>query len=290
MRVLVTGGRGMLGKSVLKVLRAKGHTLFVADLPETDIVERESILGCAVRCQPHAVIHCAAFTDVEKAEKESEKAFLINAGGAENVAYAAEKVGAKLVYISTDYVFSGKGNEPWKTEDALSPLNEYGKSKAAGEKRAREISSQCFIVRTAWLFGDGKNFVRSMLAAGKEKKVVEVVDDQVGSPTFTDDLSGFLSELITTEKYGIYHATNEGFCSWAEFAEEIFRAAEKYDGAYAKTVVKKIASGEYLSRVERPKNGRLDKSSLKKAGFSPLPFYQDALKRYLEREWVRSRS
>ena len=280
----------MLGKSLMKVLRAKGHTLFVADLPETDIVDRESILGCAVRCQPHAVIHCAAFTDVEKAEKEAEKAFSINADGTENVAYAAEKVGAKFVYISTDYVFSGAGNEPWKTEDVLAPLNEYGKSKAAGEKRAREISSKCFIVRTAWLFGDGKNFVRSMLAAGKEKREIKVVGDQVGSPTFTDDLSGFLSELITTEKYGIYHATNEGYCSWAEFAKEIFRQAEKYDEKYAETTVKEISSGEYFSLAKRPKNGRLDKSGLRTAGFSMLASYQDALKRYLEREWVKSRS
>lgn len=285
MRVLVTGGRGMLGKSVLKKFREKGHVLFVADLPETDILDSKSVENCFLRSAPDAVVHAAAYTDVERAETDKERAFAVNGLGTENVAKAARKYGAKFLYISTDYVFSGGGSEPWKTEDKPAPVNTYGESKAKGEEIALKCCEKTFIVRTAWLYGEGKNFLSTMLELGLRQDKIPVVCDQIGSPTYTDDLSVFLSELIETEKYGIYHATGKGYCSWAQLAKELFTLAANYDERYRQVCVEEILSEEFSSKAKRPKNGRLDTSKLKSAGFKELPPYTDGVKRYLEWLW-----
>ena len=288
MHVLVTGGRGMLGKSVLKKCKKKGDKLFVADLPEIDVTDEKSVKNCFLRVAPDVVIHAAAFTDVDGAETEEEKAFAVNFWGTENVAKEAKACGAKMVYISTDYVFSGDGDTPWKTEDTPAPVNVYGKSKLAGERAVARILDNFFIVRTAWLFGEGKNFVRTMLNLGRERLKISVVCDQYGSPTFADDLGEFLSELIHTERYGVYHVTNSGYCSWAQFAKEIFSMASEFDGRYKSVIVEEILGERYPTKAKRPKNGRLDKSKLEQNGFRPLPHYTDGLKRYLEQVWKNS--
>lgn len=285
MRVLITGGRGMLGKSVLKRWKGQGWELFVADLPETDIVDEKSVENCFLRVCPEVVVHTAAYTDVERAETERDRAFAINERGTELVTKESEKYGAKFVYISTDYVFSGKGETPWQTDDTPAPINVYGESKLKGERDVERISSKWFIVRTAWLYGAGKNFVSTMLRLGKERDIIPVVCDQIGSPTYVDDLSDFLLELAQTEKYGVYHATGEGYCSWSQFAKEIFEKASVYDKRYRQVCVEEIVSEQFLSKARRPKNGRLDKSKLILSGFRPLPSYQDGLKRYLEWLW-----
>ena len=249
---------------------------------QMDITDQEKADQVIVDLAPDAVIHCAAWTAVDLAEDEDkqEKVRAINAGGTENIARACKKVGCKMMYISTDYVFNGQGTEPWKPDcREYAPLNVYGQTKLEGELAVFGLLEKYFIVRIAWVFGrNGKNFIKTMLKVGKNHDTVRVVNDQIGTPTYTYDLARLLVDMIETEKYGYYHATNEGgYISWYDFTCEIYRQAG-YD-----TEVVPVTTEEYgLSKASRPFNSRLDKSKLKENGFEPLPIWQDALSRYLE--------
>ena len=282
MRVLVTGSRGQLGFDVMQELSSRGHEAIGCDLPELDITDGAAVMRLMKEVNPDAVIHCAAWTAVDAAEDDSnrEKVFAVNEGGTRNVAKAAAETGAKLLYLSTDYVFDGQGTTPWKADEThFAPLNVYGKSKLMGERAVRELVLRHFIVRIAWVFGlHGKNFVRTMLSLSKTHSSLRVVNDQVGTPTYTPDLSRLLVDMIETDKYGTYHATNEGgYISWYDFACAIFEEAG------VKVDVTPVTTEEYgLSKAARPFNSRLDKSKLVENGFSPLPDWRDALHRYIK--------
>lgn len=300
MKVLVTGAAGQLGHDVLNELYSRGYEAVGTDLaPEyngvqdgtpvtilpyvqMDITDQEKADQVITDLAPDAVIHCAAWTAVDLAEDEDkqEKVRAINAGGTENIARACKKVGCKMMYISTDYVFNGQGTEPWKPDcREYAPLNVYGQTKLEGELAVSGLLEKYFIVRIAWVFGrNGKNFIKTMLKVGKNHDTVRVVNDQIGTPTYTYDLARLLVDMIETEKYGYYHATNEGgYISWYDFTCEIYRQAG-YD-----TEVVPVTTEEYgLSKAARPFNSRLDKSKLRRNGFEPLPVWQDALSRYLK--------
>ena len=297
MKVLVTGVNGQLGHDVMRELAGRGHeaigsgsgiaysgTDAVARLPyvQMDITDEDAVSRAIAGIAPDAVVHCSAWTAVDAAEESEnrDRVFSLNAGGPENIARACESCGAKLLYLSTDYVFDGQGTTPWKPDDtAFAPLNVYGRSKLAGELAVSRCTERAFIVRTAWVFGaNGKNFVKTMLRAGRSRDSVRVVNDQIGTPTYTHDLARLLVDMIGTEKYGCYHATNEGgYISWYDFTKEIYRQAG------LKTAVLPVSTAEYgLSRAARPFNSRLDKSKLREQGFTPLPDWKDALRRYLE--------
>lgn len=294
MKVLVTGTSGQLGFDVVQELRSRGHEVVGADrhgedgnaehvkLDITDEAEVEKIIGAV---QPEAIVHCAAWTNVDGAEEPEnlEKVRAVNVEGTRNLALAAKAVDAKFVYISTDYVFDGTGEEPWKADDKnYAPINVYGQSKLDGELEVSKILEKYFIVRIAWVFGqNGKNFVKTMIEVGKKHDVVKVVDDQIGTPTYTVDLARLLVDMIETDKYGYYHATNEGgFISWADFAEEIYRLAGM------KTKVERVTTDEYekiagKTVARRPFNSRLDKSKLIENGFQPLPEWRTAVERFI---------
>ena len=282
MKVLVTGSQGQLGYDVIKELCSRGHEAFGFDLPELDITDEVAVRAVFDRVKPDAVIHCAAWTAVDAAEESGNiaKVFAVNEGGTRNLAAACKRTGAKLLYLSTDYVFDGQGSAPWGADETrFAPLNEYGKSKLAGENAVRELLQTYFIVRIAWVFGkNGNNFVKTMLRLSETHDTLRVVCDQVGTPTYTPDLARLLVDMIETDKYGVYHATNEGgFLSWYDFASAIMQEAGKH------TKVIPVTTAEYgLSKASRPFNSRLDKSKLKKNGFEPLPDWRDALKRYLK--------
>ena len=274
-RVLVTGANGQLGYDVTLCLRAKGYNVFAADTEEMDVTSGDTVRSVFARFKPQAVIHCAAYTAVDKAESEEELCMSINVSGTRNVAQAAEESGAKMIYVSSDYVYGGAGSEPLREDAPTVPCNAYGRSKLAGEQAA-EICSKLFIVRTSWVFGlHGSNFVKTMLRLGGSRDTIQVVCDQIGSPTFTQDLAELLCDLIRSEKYGVYNASNEGFCSWHTFAETIFQLSGK------KVCVLPILSREYSCCAERPLNSRMSKQALRDAGFAPLPHWKDALARYL---------
>lgn len=276
MRVIVTGAGGQLGFDIIRQLLENGDEPFAADLPEVDITDNACVEAFFEKVKPEAVIHCAAYTNVDGAESNKELCRAINRDGTLNVAGAAQKHGAKLVYISTDYVFDGKGTEPFEVDSPKAPCNHYGVTKLEGEIAASENCEKCFVVRISWVFGiNGKNFVKTMLRLAKERDVLTVVCDQIGSPTYTPDLSELICEMVKTEKYGVYHATNENYCSWAEFAAEIMRLAGE------KTRVIPVASSEYKTVAVRPLNSRMSKVSLDNAGFRRLPDWQDALERFL---------
>lgn len=276
MKVIVTGAGGQLGTDVMKELKKLGCEAIPADLPELDITDKEKTIGVISENHPDAVIHCAAFTAVDLAETEREKCRSINVDGTENIAYACRLCGAKLLYLSTDYVFGGRGDVPYETDSEISPCNYYGETKYLGEEAVRK-NGKHFIVRISWVFGkNGKNFVKTMLRLSQEKDEISVVNDQVGSPTYTPDLASLLCKMIATEKYGTYHATNEGFCSWAEFAEKIMELSG------SKTKIVPISSAEYKSAAARPENSRMSKVSLDENGFDRLPSWQDALERYFK--------
>ena len=282
MKVLVTGSKGQLGYDVIKELRSRRHEALGFDLPELDITDEAAVQAVFDRVKPDAVIHCAAWTAVDAAEESGNiaKVFAVNEGGTRNLAAACKRTGAKLLYLSTDYVFDGQGSAPWGADETrFAPLNEYGKSKLAGENAVRELLQTYFIVRIAWVFGkNGKNFVKTMLRLSESHDTLRVVCDQVGTPTYTPDLARLLVDMIETDKYGVYHATNEGgFLSWYDFASAIMQEAGKH------TKVIPVITAEYgLSKASRPFNSRLDKSKLKENGFEPLPDWRDALKRYLK--------
>lgn len=300
MRVLVTGVGGQLGHDVMNELHCRGHVGIGSDLAPVysgiqdntavttmpyislDITNREAVFEAVHKCRPDSVVHCAAWTAVDLAEDldKREKVSLINVQGTKNIADACKKEDCNMAYISTDYVFDGQGTEPWKPDCRdYKPLNHYGQTKLEGELAVSGTLDKYFIIRTAWVFGlNGNNFIKTMLKVGKNHSTIRVVKDQIGTPTYTIDLARLLVDMIETEKYGYYHATNEGgYISWYDFACEIFRQAG-YD-----TKVVPVTTQEYgLSKAARPFNSRLDKSKLVECGFKPLPTWHDALVRYLD--------
>ncbi len=276
MKILVTGVKGQLGYDVCRILSARGIENRGVDIEDFDITDQEAVNAYIENYRPDAVIHCSAFTAVDKAEDAEELCKRVNADGARNMAKAAEAVGAKIMYISTDYVFPGTGEQFYTPDDPTGPLSVYGKTKLMGEDAVRAASDRHFIVRISWVFGkNGNNFVKTMLRLGETKTDLNVVCDQIGSPTYTYDLSRLLCDMIVTEKYGTYHATNEGVCSWAEFAAEIMKQGGKA------TVIHPIPSSEYPTRASRPLNSRMSKDKLEENGFARLPHWKDALTRYL---------
>ena len=284
MKVFVTGAGGQLGHDVINELRKRGHEAVGSDLAAgevtLDITDAAAVRAALQREKPEAVIHCAAWTAVDLAEDNEEKVRAINAGGTKNIADVCKDLGCKLLYISTDYVFDGQGDTPWKPDcKEYKPLNVYGQTKLEGELAVANTLEKYFIVRIAWVFGkNGSNFIKTMLDIGKKYDKLRVVCDQVGTPTYTVDLARLLADMVETEKYGYYHATNEGgFISWYAFAVEIFRQA-----GYATEVIPVTTEQYGLSKAARPVNSRLDKSKLAEAGFALLPPWQDALKRYLK--------
>ena len=277
MRILVTGVKGQLGHDVMNELEKRGHTGIGVDIEEMDITDPAACENVIKEADVEAVIHCAAYTAVDAAEDNSELCTRVNAYGTENIARVCEKLNLKMMYISTDYVFDGTGTRAWEPDDERHPLNAYGMSKYEGELAVTGHVKKFFIVRIAWVFGvNGKNFIKTMLRLGKENGAVSVVNDQIGSPTYTYDLAVLLVDMVETEKYGFYHATNEGLCSWYEFAQEIFRQA----GMEVK--VTPVSSAEFKAKAKRPSNSRMNKEKLTLNGFKRLPSWQDALERYLK--------
>lgn len=304
MRIFVTGVNGQLGHDVVNEASKRGYDVTGSDITEQyngladgsvvcsadyiklDITDREAVSDVITHVKPDVIVHCAAWTAVDAAEDEAnqEKVFAINADGTRNIAEAAKALDANMIYISTDYVFDGQGCEPWQPDDKnYAPLNVYGQSKLEGELAVSSMLEKYFIVRIAWVFGlNGKNFIRTMLNVGKTHDTVRVVNDQIGTPTYTLDLSRLLIDMAETEKYGYYHATNAetepgAYISWYDFTKEIYRQA----GMDTKVVP--VTTAEYgLSKAHRPFNSRLDKSKLAESGFAPLPDWKDALFRYLK--------
>ena len=276
MKVLVTGVGGQLGYDVVKELERRKIECIGADLKEFDITDYDAAHEFITAHKPDNIIHCSAYTAVDKAEDEPEICHRVNALGTENIAKICKEINAKMIYISTDYVFPGAGDEFYEVDSPTGPQNIYGKTKLEGELAVKKILDKYFIVRISWVFGiNGNNFIKTMLKLGKERTEISVVADQVGSPTYTADLAPLLCDMAATENYGTYHATNEGLCSWAEFAEEIFKQA----GLSCK--VKAIPTTAYPTKASRPKNSRMSKKSLETAGFKRLPLWQDALKRFM---------
>ena len=300
MKVFVTGVAGQLGHDVMNELASRGYVGVGTDLAESysgiqdgtyvtmaeyvslDITNSEAVMNTIKSVKPDVVVHCAAWTAVDLAEDEDKQAKVkaINVDGTQNIADACKEIDAKMVYISTDYVFDGQGTTPWQPDcKDYKPLNVYGQTKLGGELAVSNTLSKYFIVRIAWVFGkNGNNFIKTMLNVGKKFDTLKVVNDQIGTPTYTYDLARLLVDMIETDKYGYYHATNEGgYISWYDFACEIFKQA-----GYTNKVIP-VTTKEYgLSKAARPFNSRLDKSKLVENGFKPLPTWQDALKRYLK--------
>lgn len=286
-KILVTGVNGQLGYDCVRELKKRGYTNVKGiDIDDLDITDETKVNQYILDYKPEIVMHNAAWTSVDKAEEMPDKVYAVNALGVKYIAEACKKCNSKLVYVSTDYVFDGKGNKEFETTDSKNGLSVYGKSKSQGEDYVTSILEKYFIVRISWVFGkNGNNFVKTMLKlADAGKKELNVVCDQIGSVTYTYDLSKLLCDMIETEKYGIYHATNEGFLSWAEFAVEIFKLANK------DVKVNFVTTEEYKkmvpSQADRPLNSRMSKKSLIQAGFHSLPEWKDALKRYLEEFYV----
>ena len=277
MKVLVTGASGQLGFDCVKELERRHiavRGVNSKDFPLTDFAVMQQYL---LDYKPDAVIHCAAYTAVDKAEEEAAACEAVNVIGTRNLAKLCHEIDAKLLYISTDYVFAGDGDKFYEPQDEKKPQNVYGLSKLKGEQAVVAELGKYFIVRISWVFGiNGKNFIRTMLNLSKTHTELNVVNDQIGSPTYTSDLAVLLADIIQSDKYGIYHATNEGTCSWADFAREIFKQARKA------VKVNDVPATAYPTKAKRPYNSRLSKACLDKAGFKRLPAWQDAVKRYLQ--------
>ena len=292
MKVFVTGIKGQLGFDVMNELEKRGHEAVGTDVEELDITDAEAVGEFISRVNPDAVIHCAAWTAVDAAEdtENMEKVHQVNASGTSYIARACKDLDIKMMYISTDYVFDGQGSTTWEADCYdYAPLNVYGKTKLEGELAVANTLDKYFIVRIAWVFGEnGKNFIRTMLNIGKKFDTLKVVSDQIGTPTYTYDLARLLVDMIETEKYGYYHATNEGgYISWYDFAKEIFHQAYTLghtEYSEERLSVLPVTTAEYgVSKATRPFNSRLDKSKLTQNGFTPLPTWQDALNRYLQK-------
>ncbi len=277
MRILVTGASGQLGYDVERELERRGIEHLGTSSRELDITDREAVERLMAAYRPDAAIHCAAYTKVDLAEDEPERCWAVNADGTRNMAAACRKIGAKLLYISTDYVFPGTGERSYETGDPTGPVNTYGRSKLAGELAVQSLLEKYFIVRISWVFGkNGNNFVKTMLRLAETKAELSVVCDQIGSPTYTADLAPLLCDMVQTERYGVYHATNEGTCAWSEFAEAIFELAGR------QVVVHPIPTSAYPTRAVRPLNSRMSKECLHSNGFQELPEWKNALARYLK--------
>ena len=277
MKILVTGVCGQLGHDVTEELLKNGIEAIPCDMEEFDLTKKEETQKFILENKPDGVIHCAAYTAVDKAEDEEDLCRKINAEGSLFIAEACEKIGAKMIYISTDYVFGGDGEEPYEPDDAKNPQNVYGVTKLEGENNALANCSKTFVVRTSWVYGiNGGNFVKTMRRLAETKDELNVVADQIGSPTYTRDLAVLLVQMIQTEKYGYYHATNEGFMSWASFAESIMKKSG------LSTKINHIPTSEYPVKAKRPLNSRLSKKCLTDNGFDLLPNQDDALTRYIE--------
>lgn len=277
MKILVTGVSGQLGFDVCRELDRRGIDNLGLASRDMDITDPEAVSRVIKQYMPDAVIHCAAYTRVDKAQEEPGRCWAVNAQGTFNIASVCRELNIKMLYISTDYVFAGEGENFYHPEDAVDPRNVYGMTKLSGELAVRAMVEKFFIVRISWVFGiNGGNFIKTMLRLSETKEEVSVVCDQIGSPTYTADLAPLLCDMIVSEKYGLYHATNEGICSWAELAQETFRLAGK------STKVRPIPSSEYPVPAPRPLNSRLDKSALAEAGFGCLPTWESAVSRYIE--------
>ncbi|MCL2445622.1 MAG: dTDP-4-dehydrorhamnose reductase [Oscillospiraceae bacterium] len=276
MNMLITGAQGQLGRDVLAEAAKRGWTVTGVDIADFDLIDRAATHTALAEIKPQVVIHCAAYTAVDRAESEPAQAFAVNENGTRHVAEYCAEHGAWMIYVSTDYVFDGSGTRAWEVDDTPAPCNVYGKSKLAGEQALREICPQHMIVRTSWVFGShGANFVKTMLRLGSERASVNVVADQVGAPTYTVDLARLLCDMAANPKAGIYHASNAGECSWADFAREILSLAR------SNCVVNDIPSSEYPTPAMRPMNSRLSPKALIDAGYEILPPWQDALARML---------
>ena len=276
MKVLVTGVNGQLGHDIVEECQKRNIEAIGVDVKEMDITDAHKVNEVITETKPDAIIHCAAWTAVDKAEDEVEQCRKVNRDGTKHIVDVCEKLDLPLMYFSTDYVFDGQGEEPWHEYDERHPLNVYGKTKYEGELEVERLKKH-FIIRISWVFGiNGGNFIKTMLRLGKERKEVSVVNDQIGSPTYTYDLARLCVDMIQTKEYGTYHATNEGICSWYEFACEIFKQA-KMD-----VIVHPVDSTQFPTRAIRPKNSRMNKTELDKHGFTRLPSWQDALERYLD--------
>ena len=276
MKIFVTGVRGQLGRDVVEELTRRGIPAIGVDIEEMDVTDGECVERVIREAAPDAVIHCAAYTAVDAAEENEELCRRVNAEGPRNIAAVCKKLDIKMLYISTDYVFSGEGERPWEPEDERRPQSVYGQTKYEGELAVQELLDKYFIVRIAWVFGiNGKNFVKTMLKLSENHDTIRVVNDQFGSPTYTYDLARLLVDMVLTEKYGVYHATNEGICSWYDFACAIFKEA----GVSVNVVP--VSTAEYGAKAKRPANSRMNKDKLTQMGFEKLPLWQDALKRYV---------
>ncbi|HWO77464.1 MAG TPA: dTDP-4-dehydrorhamnose reductase [Bacillus sp. (in: firmicutes)] len=277
MNILVTGYTGQLGFDTVQCGLKLGLNMMGVGSKDLDITNQVEVSDYVKEMNPDAIIHCAAYTAVDKAEDDKNTCWNVNVGGTKNLAHAAKDIDAKFMYISTDYVFDGEGESPFKETDKPNPIGYYGLTKYEGEQVVQKLLDNWFIVRISWVFGiNGNNFVKTMLRLAESRNELNVVGDQIGSPTYTFDLARLLIDMIQSYKYGIYHASNEGVCSWAEFAKEIFRQAN------VNVKVNSIATEEYPTRAVRPNNSRMSKQKLLDNGFIPLPSWQDAVGRYLK--------
>lgn len=277
MKVLVTGVKGQLGYDVVKDLEKRGHQPIGVDRDEMDLMDNEAIRTFIMNLKPEAIIHCAAYTAVDKAEEEVETCYQINAEAVKVISECAKELDVKLIYISTDYVFDGTKEGEYVETDLPNPINVYGASKLKGEQCVQTLLEKYYIVRISWVFGvNGNNFIKTMRRLGSERDELNIINDQVGSPTYTADLAPLLVDMMETDKYGIYHATNEETCSWYEFANEIF----KQSGIEVKT--NPITTDQYPTAAKRPMNSRMSKAKLKANGFNLLPTWQEALAHYLK--------
>ncbi|HDR7135403.1 TPA: dTDP-4-dehydrorhamnose reductase [Bacillus cereus] len=278
MKVLVTGAQGQLGQDVVSLLKEQTWEVFGFGREELNITDEKQVSEKVLLIQPDIIIHTAAYTQVDQAESDEEAAFKVNAEGTKYLAQAAEAVGAKFCYVSTDYVFDGTKDTPYKADDQTNPETVYGKSKLVGEQYTQEYCSKSYIVRTSWVFGlYGNNFVKTMLRLAEENKELGIVHDQVGSPTYTTDLARFIISLVQTDKYGVYHGSNSGVCSWYEFAKEIFKQSN------IEIVVNPLKTEDFPRPAARPKYSVLDKGMIEENGFESLQNWKEALKDFLKK-------
>ena len=281
MKILVTGAAGQLGRAVCRRLTAMGMPFWGVGTGDFDLTDEKATIEALKAYTPEAVVHCAAYTAVDKAETEKELCRRVNVDGTIHVAKACRELGARMLFTSTDYVFDGRGQTPFEADAPKAPVNYYGETKSLGEEKVLSLVPQSFIVRISWLFGlEGNNFVRTMQRLGAQQQSLRVVMDQIGSPTYAEDAALLMCQMIQTEKYGVYHVTNEGLCSWYEFASAIMEKAE------LDCRVEAIPASEYLTAARRPMNSRLSKRSLDEAGFDRLPTWEDALDRYFAAQKV----
>ncbi|MFE5324681.1 dTDP-4-dehydrorhamnose reductase [Paenibacillus sp. NPDC056579] len=276
MNILVTGYNGQLGYDVVREGGIHNLNIIGVSRKDLDITNELAVRKYVLKIKPDVIIHCAAYTAVDKAESDREQCWLVNVEGTKYLARAAKEINSKFMYISTDYVFDGNGSRPYLETDIPNPISYYGLTKYEGEQLVQAILNEYFIIRTSWVFGlNGKNFVKTMLQLAEQNNKLKVVSDQFGSPTYTKDLARLLIDIIQTDKYGVYHATNEGFCSWADFAQEIFIQSSK------SITVERIKTQEYPTVAVRPKNSCMSKKKLVDNGFEPLPLWQEAVFHYL---------